>query len=111
MKRVLDDDGLPAFDRREPAPADAIPPRVRAIVADIERRAMVGQRDIFSRSQRPHIAAARWWIWARIRDEIRINHRPPSYPLIGHWFGRDHTTVMYGCRRFQGQAADVGRPA
>jgi chromosomal replication initiation ATPase DnaA len=28
----------------------------------------------------------------------------PSYTMIGRWFGKDHTTIMHGVRRWQEHA-------
>jgi chromosomal replication initiator protein len=41
------------------------------------------------------VCHARWEAMARIRDERRW-----SYPKIGQYFGRDHTSVMHGVRKY-----------
>ena len=56
--------------------------------------------DIVSSDVTQHVSHARHEVMRTVRDEIVMpNGKPPSYPLIGRWFGRDHTTVIPGIRK------------
>lgn len=53
----------------------------------------VKMSDILSRSRKAHIARAR-------HEAFYLSRRDGfSYPKIGRFFGRDHTTVMHGIKR------------
>lgn len=43
---------------------------------------------------------ARFECWYRMRTEIVIAGDPVSYPQIGKWFGKDHTTVLHGAKKW-----------
>lgn len=52
--------------------------------------------DVFVGTQPRTIARVRWAIWWRIRHEPGPQGKVPSYPQIGAWFGRNHTTIIHG---------------
>lgn len=64
---------------------------------------------IVGRSRHRVIVAARNEAWYQIKlTASPVTGEIPSYPTIGKWFGRDHTTVLYGVFR---HAFDNGFPA
>ena len=68
--------------------------------------------DILSRSRSAPIFEARAIAMKRLRDEIVIVGKPVSYPQIGKWFGRNHSTVMSACgwiRKADKQNGKAGR--
>lgn len=109
-------------------PAAARPPRVTAIleeqaafwgvsVAEIlgrrRRKWRLGWHRDRSEDERTFAIEARQSAMRRCRDEIIIRGRPASFPQIGLWFGRDHTTVMnayYGPRGARGNRPLRRRP-
>ena len=51
---------------------------------------------ILGRSRKSYVSAARTEAVVRLRDELLIRNRPPSFTLMGRWFdGRDHTSILY----------------
>jgi hypothetical protein len=52
---------------------------------------------IFADCRIGRIMELRHRLWAR----IHANERKPYYAQIGRWFGRDHTSVLYGINRDQ----------
>ena len=79
-------------------PQQSIPPRVLAILSEVQRERGV-KGDMLGRDGPQPLRLARMEAWCRIRQEIVIGGRPPSYPQIGRWVGRDHTTVISACRK------------
>lgn len=92
-----------------------MPPRVRAIALQVSLARFVPLSRMFSyqRGQRDewHVTAARREVWRRVREEIRVNGAPPSYPLMGRWFGRHHSTILIGVRLSTGptDSVEIGR--
>lgn len=55
---------------------------------------------VMSASLNRRISRVRHSAMLRIRDEIVMrNGLPPSYPLMGRWFNRHHTSVLDGVRK------------
>ncbi len=75
-----------------------MPPQVQAIVRGVCAERRVGVRDVLSDARFPHIAQARMEAMARAREL----EPQPSFPTIGRWFGRNHTTAMDAWRRMRG---------
>ena len=72
-----------------------VPSRVVAIIRDVAAEHRIAPAVILSEDRRRVICRARWEAIARARD-----HTPkPSYPQLGRWFRRDHTTIMHAIRR------------
>lgn len=69
-----------------------MPPRIRAIVIDVAHVHGVPIDRMMSHERTRILARARWDVWRRIRSL----DDPPSFPLIGRWFDRDHTTIIHG---------------
>lgn len=53
---------------------------------------------VFGRDRHKSAAAARRHIWMVLRHTLLM-----SYPEIGRVFGVDHTSVLYGVRRAEGE--------
>ncbi|MCY0150905.1 hypothetical protein OEG84_25195 [Hoeflea sp. G2-23] len=80
-----------------------LPPRVRKIVADESDAHGVPIHVMFSPSRQSKAIMARWAAMYRIRE----GNPRLSFPKIGDWFGRNHTTVLSGVARY---AAITGKP-
>jgi chromosomal replication initiation ATPase DnaA len=79
---------------------------VRRIITDVGAKHGFSVEQMVGPSTRHALARARWEAFDRLRREIRIQGNPPSLPLVGGWFGRDHTTVIHGLQRLaQGACA------
>lgn len=76
-----------------------IPARISALVREIADREGLGVREILGPSRCRRVAFARFEVWWRLRNS-NGPERVPSYPMIGRWFRRDHTTVIHGVRRY-----------
>ena len=70
-----------------------VPDLVRQIVSSVAVEYEVRARDIFGRSHRQIIYAARRAAMIRVREATDA-----SLPQIGRWFGRDHTSVLHAIR-------------
>jgi chromosomal replication initiation ATPase DnaA len=75
-----------------------LPPRIQAIVEDVSLETGVPVPVLMAPSRARKIARARWIAWRR----MRALDNPPSFPLIGYWFGKDHTTIIHGVYRDRG---------
>ena len=64
-------------------------------------------RDLLGPYRARRISAVRFDLMARLRA-LDWNGRAPSYPMIGRWIGRDHSTVIHGVRRHAEIAAAAG---
>lgn len=53
---------------------------------------------LFSPLQTKAVARTRAEAMRRVREIVRIAQMKPSYPQIGRWFNRDHTSVLYAIR-------------
>jgi chromosomal replication initiator protein len=76
------------------------PPTMRQIVADVAEIHGVSLEDLLGPSHKRKFAEARqeamlWCILQKRWDGLRAY----SSPRIGAFFGRDHSTVLTGCRR------------
>jgi chromosomal replication initiator protein len=82
-----------------------VPARVQAIILEVALAHRVLPSDIVGQRRLQRMVKPRWEAMARVRALRLADGRPPSYPQIGRWFGdRDHSTVMYGIRRFEEMA-------
>lgn len=76
--------------------------RVRIIIQEVSRKYAISCDDIISDSRKPHIIPARHETFWRARHELSL-----SYPKIGTKIGgKDHTTVIHGCRRHEQRIRD-----
>ena len=79
-----------------------MPERIRLMVTERSWELGYNPRDIVSSDVTQHVSHARHEVMRTVRDEIVMpNGKPPSYPLIGRWFGRDHTTVIHACEKIE----------
>lgn len=82
----------------------SIPPSVALILEDVAQANGLSLQDMMRSRRHRRITWPRQEAMARIRDEIRINGAPASYPLIARWMGfKDHTTIVHGVKAFQGR--------
>lgn len=83
------------------------PKSVDAIVDRIAAKHRISRRALTERRTRNTARLARFECWWTIRQEMRIDGKPPSYPQIGAWFGRDNSTIFNGVRRYPVLAAEA----
>jgi len=72
---------------------------MRAIVREVAEMHGLRPDDIMARDKRDRIAAARLEAYHHIQSTGRF-----SYPAIGKFFGRDHTTIVTGVQRHRARA-------
>lgn len=65
----------------------------KAVVAEVCDKHNVAVNDVMSLRRSKSIVAARHEVCWRLREETNW-----SMPQIGRFMGRDHTSVLYGCR-------------
>jgi chromosomal replication initiation ATPase DnaA len=73
--------------------------RNRAVELAHERR--MGPKDLFGHSNFKHLVRTRWEIWFQIRKELM-----PSTIRIGQAMNRDHSTVIYGLKRYMQETGE-----
>jgi chromosomal replication initiation ATPase DnaA len=73
-------------------------PRFEDIVSAVGEATHIAPAEMHSRSRHEHIAYARQLAMYLMRQ---LTHA--SYPLIGAFFGRDHSTVFYACESMRGR--------
>ncbi len=74
--------------------ANALPSRVRAVVQAVADEHGVLIADLLSDCRRRRHVIPRWAAFAQVSAMSWRDGRP-SYPQVGRWFGRDHTSVLY----------------
>ena len=82
-------------------PNPALPPPALAVLETVSQAEGVSVADILGRCRRPELVRARWRAWSALRT-MPWGAGRPSYPRIGAWLGRDHTTILHGVRRYEG---------
>lgn len=75
-----------------------MPPSVRAIILAVAQETGVPVATMLGERRTQLVYRARREAMGRVRETIKIGGRAPSYPLMGRWFGKDHTTVLYSCK-------------
>jgi chromosomal replication initiation ATPase DnaA len=70
-------------------------------IREICERRGVSVAEVMGRSRYKNVCSARKEVYAMLRDESL------SYPVIGRMFGRDHTTVVDGVRRYEHEQAII----
>lgn len=79
-------------------PRHPLPPtRVLDIIREVCAETNVSVQEVFSRNKTQRVHAARRMAMWVCRNHMVIAGKPPSFPQIGTWFGRDHNTVMHAC--------------
>lgn len=73
-----------------------LPPAVSAIIRRVAEEHGVTASQILSDNLRRKVSHARHAAIYAVRSEIKIAGDPPSLNRLGMWFGRHHTSVMYG---------------
>lgn len=68
----------------------------RRIVYDVCKRRGLVFEDVVGPSKHRDLTIARFECWYRIRQETAY-----SFPQIAKFFGRDHSTVLHGVRRWR----------
>lgn len=74
---------------------NTLPPRVAAVVRLTAFEHCLTVDAILGRRRTAPIVAARHKAMRRVRAFIPR----PSFPMIGRWFDRDHSTVVQACQR------------
>ena len=59
------------------------------VAQDLAREACATLEEVFSRSRQPHLVRARRRFYQHLRNQLGW-----SYPAIGAFVGRDHTTIL-----------------
>ncbi len=84
------------------------------ILQEVSEKHSVDVASLLSDARFLHIVAARNEAYWRMRNEITINHKPMSYPMIADKFGKDHASVIHGVHRHEevlkAQAAGTDSP-
>lgn len=86
-------------------------PRIRAEIQFICALHSVSEEDLRGPLRRRHLDAARRQCWALLRTLRNSQGQRFSYPQIGRWFGRDHTTILLGERAYFERLAEAARAA
>jgi hypothetical protein len=81
-----------------------LPLRVSRIIREACTAHGVRIADLMDGKRTRHICLCRNEVVYRIRDHAT----PPSFPTIGRWVGRDHTSCLWAASR---HAADSGLPS
>lgn len=99
-----DDGGRPPADAPPGRRGDECPgpppggrggPKMADVLAAVARAGKVSQEDIAGASQGRRLTPLRQLTMSLLRELCE----GASLPAIGHFLGRDHTTVHYGCRK------------
>lgn len=97
---------LPKKPRKTPRLED-LPEQVRNVVLDEVLKASVRARtaikvdDVLADDRARRLAVVRWAIWWRLNRTMRtVSNRAYSYDRLGFMFGRDHTTIMHGVKKY-----------
>ena len=56
-------------------------------------------RDFEGATREPWVSRRRHLAMYLVRRTVSVNKKAASYPLIGSWFGRDHSTIIYAERQ------------
>ena len=75
-----------------PAPK---PDSVKRIIREVADAHGMNPLQLLYGGRRPVFVQARWEAIGRVRREIRIKGRPPSWKLMARWFGRDESTIRH----------------
>src|SRR4051812_25862567 len=68
-----------------------------SMIAEVATFHGVSTRDLLGTSKRPEITIARFHVWWRCRQR----NPPLSYPALGAYLHRDHSTVISGVQKFE----------
>lgn len=74
-----------------------LPSRVVCIIRNVAAEHGVEPRDILGDSRLAKIARARQAAMVACR-EMDWRGSVPSFPTIGQWFNRHHTTILHACQ-------------
>lgn len=80
------------------------PERIEAVLLWVRQQHGVSEADILGRSRDPNIRRARCELWWRLR-QLQYAGQTLSYPRIGRWFAKDHSTIVDGVRLFEDDLA------
>ena len=59
----------------------------------------IAKKHVFSKSKFTPYAKTRHLIWYTLREAHDRGHGYYSYPQIGNYFNRDHSTIIHGVRK------------
>lgn len=77
-----------------------MPSRIAQIVSDMSEEKAIPVNVVLSNNVQRHVSSARHDIMRHLRDNVVMRDgKPPSYPLIGGWFGRDHSSIIYAVKK------------
>jgi chromosomal replication initiation ATPase DnaA len=89
------------------APKISRPAVIEAIVAEVCAEHGMEPREVLSRSLKHTLIPIRQEIWWRVRC-LRKNGAPRfSFPQMGRWFDRDHTTIRDGVIAHEGRRRET----
>lgn len=80
---------------------NGVPEWMRDLVLCAAQDHGVSPVDIVGKTRKRTVVAARNQVWYTIRER---NPSRYTWPMIGRWFGRDHTTVIYGVSKHAEEA-------
>lgn len=75
-----------------------MPERYKAIVREVAQAHGVRTRDVLAKDGPRSVQAVRLAVYASLRAATLPCGRPPSYPQIARWMGRDNSTVWSGVK-------------
>lgn len=78
---------------------------MRDIAREVAAKHLVPVKEMLGRSHKRPLVRARWEAYYRCRHEAH-----QSLGAIASLFGRDHTTVWYGLRRYEGLTPQEAKP-
>lgn len=86
-----------AHTHRAPYPQEIVRPLwVERLLRQVAAEHRVAYRQVIGEKTKPSVAA-RHDAMRRLRSHVLCTGQPISFPTIGRWFGRHHTTVMNAC--------------
>lgn len=79
-----------------------LPSRVRLIIESVCERHGVHPRDFLNKQRRCRKTAPCQFEICHILRSMNygVKGKRPSFPQIGRWIGRDHSTVIHACKRY-----------
>lgn len=81
----------------------------RNIVATVSELHRLDMDMVIGRSRKRAHVKARNEVWYILRTgKSPVRHISPSYAQIGRWFGRDHSSIVFGCCHY---ALENGLPS
>ena len=83
---------------------------MRSITEEVAHKYGIPVHEIMGRDKSTHLVWARWEIWHRIKSELWTpGSERYSLAAIGRHFGKHHTTVIHGLKKYAAWLEDQAR--